>query len=373
MARHKQQETLSVAQEQKKKVSQTDNFKLTSLQRENELFQKRILEKTNTFFTQAQFFGSLLTLNEIQLIQSFVESAAHFLNANQVSYYQYNSKENHFTKSASYHRSKGLKIDYNGSINDRLLLLIRESRSVLSIREILHNEMLHKIWKSSESKALIYCPIFYENHFFGILAIDEIKFFHLNRETIKDAGIVAKLSALAIKNIKLHQRSISEKKIVQSKQLTEYQQFLKALNYEFKRAGRGELPLSLILIVLENRNHKNKLDDKGILLAQRIKKSCQKNLRDIDLNFGGDTPGTFWAILPITDFSGLAYVMERLNLVLNMDLAGQSNYLCHFGFSSLDQGIKQPKQMIETCKESFHLHRTVRMLLYNKKEQIKNS
>ena len=373
MARSKHREKSSFKLQKTESTIKIKKSKLISLQRENELLQKRILEKPITFFTQAQFFESLLTLNEIQFIQSFVESAAHFLKANRVTFYQFKSRGNHFTKPASYHFSDGLTIDSNTAINDRLLLLIKESQSVLSIKEILHNEMLYKIWQSSESKALIYCPVFYNNYFFGILTIDEIKFHHLNRETIKDTNIAAKLSALALKNIRLHQRLISDNSLVESKHLTEYQQFLKSLNYEFKRARRNELPLSLILIVLENRNDKIKIDKAGINLAQRIKKSCKKNLREIDLNFDSDTPGKYWIILPLTDFSGLAYVLERLNLILNMDLSGQSNYLCHFGFSSLDQEIKQPKQMIETCKESFQLHRTVRMLLYKKKERVMNS
>jgi hypothetical protein len=64
--------------------------------------------------------------------------------------------------------------------------------------------------------------------------------------------------------------------------------------------------------------------------------------------------------------------MERLNHIINMDIAGQTNFSNYFGFCSLDESIKQPKQMIETCNESYQLHRSVRSLLIEKKESIKN-
>ena len=338
------------------------------VQQENELLKKRILETSDTFFSQAQFFNSLLTLNEIHLIQGVVESSTKFLNASRTSFYQFSRKDLSFSKSASFSITDGLQVEADACTKDRILYLIKESRSILTIREILHNEILYKHWQSSISKALLYCPIFLGKHFIGILTIDEIKFHHLNRQTVKNLMVISKLTASAFKNVKGHQRIIAEKNKVQSQVLSEYQDFLKTFNLEFKRAHRNELQLSLIYIVLEARTKDQVFNKEGIELIEIIKSSCKKNLREIDLFFDDTTPGRCWILLPMTDFSGLAFVLERINLLINMDLASQSNYLCHLGFSSFDQEIKQPKQMMETCKESFHLHRTVRTLLNKNKD-----
>ena len=79
--------------------------------------------------------------------------------------------------------------------------------------------------------------------------------------------------------------------------------------------------------------------------------------------FADDTPGRFWIVLPHTDFSGLAYVMERLNLLVHIDLAEQSNLACRFGFSFLEPEITLPKQMMFACQESLKLHRTVEEII----------
>jgi transcriptional regulator with GAF, ATPase, and Fis domain len=353
-------------------IIRKNNAEKEEVQLENELLKKRILETSDTFFSQAQFFNSLLTLNEMHLIQAVVESSAQFLNASRTSFYQFCIKDHSFTKSVSYSKTEGLQLEVESCDTDRILNLIKESRSILTIREILHNEMLYKQWQSSISKALLYCPIFLGKHFIGILTVDKIKFHHLNRQTVKNLMVISKLTASAFKNVRDHHRIIAEKNKVQSQILSEYQDFLKTFNLEFKRAHRNELQLSLIYIVLESRTKDQVFNKEGVELIKKIKSSCKKNLREIDLFFDDMTPGRCWILLPMTDFSGLAFVLERLNLLINMDLASQSNYLCHLGFSSFDQEIKQPKQMMETCKESFHLHRTVRTLLTKNKEYDNN-
>ncbi len=346
---------------------------LVFLKQENTLLKKRIAELPETFITQSQYFATLLTLNEIQLVQGMVESVAQFLRANQVSFYQFSPSSGLFSRITRYQRSKGLVLDTQLQVADRLLSLIRESRSELSIREILHNEMLYQIWQKSASKALIYCPVVAGKQFIGIITIDEIRFVDLNRQTISNCKAAAELAAQAFINVKAHQSLLAEKNAIQAKLLPEYQQFLKTLNFEFKRAQRNNLPLSLLLIVLEPSNDKTPVTKDGIHLAERLQQNCKKNLREVDIVFADDLPTRFWVILPMTDFNGLAHVMERLNLIIHMDIAGQSAYLCYFGFSSQDQEIKQPKQMIESCKESYKLHRTVRQLLNQKKLEIVNS
>ncbi|HDL17632.1 MAG TPA: hypothetical protein ENH29_01095 [Bacteroidetes bacterium] len=341
--------------------------RMKELSREKKLLEKRILETSETFYSQVQFFESLLTLNEIQLMQSIVESTTKFLRANRVSFYQYNSVQNEFMKTASFHYSAGLSLP-NERVTDKVLFLIKQSQTILSIREIVHNKLLYKLWQKSNSKALIYGPVFSGKRFIGILAIEEINFFRLHRQTIKNVGGLCRLIALAIRNVRSHQKIISERNLVQSKLLTEYQQFLKTLNFEFKRANRNDLQLSLIYVVFEGTKQRGADEKTKSSLTRQIKKNCQKNLREIDLFFDDDEPGRFWVLLPMTDFNGLAYVLERLNLLVSMDLASQADYICHLGFSSLDHEIKHPKQMIETCKESYRLHRKVRSLLNKQRE-----
>ena len=332
---------------------------IQSLKAENDLLKKRILETPNTLTTQAKFFENLLSLNEIQLMQGVVESTAHFLNADQVSLYRYEKSTTSHFLAARYNHLDGQQLDTGSQGNDRIFSLIGESRQTLSFREINRNVMLHDMWRKSYSRAIVYSPVYHENLFVGILTIDQIAFQHFNRETARNLQAIAELTGLAFRNILASQRLLIEKNEAKSKLLTQYQEFLVSLNSEFKRASRSQIPLSLLYIVIESSFDGRSHQPASVDLAQQIQENCRKNLREVDMLFEGGQPGQFWVILPFTDFNGLSYVMERVNLTTNMDLADQTQFSCHMGFCSLYAGIQQPRQMIVACQDSLQLHRTV--------------
>ena len=342
--------------------------KWTRLEQQNQMLRKRILETRETFVSQAPVFEAFLTLNEIQLIHGVLESLTRLFRARQLSFYRYDEKTRQFRQAARFHSEQGWFSRGNMPLSDRLLFLILESRSVLTVREILNNEMLLKIWKSSPSRGLIYAPVFHGRQFFGVLTIDEIPPYHLNRQTVQNARAAAKLMALAFTNISAHQALLLERNNIQSKILTEYQQFLRSFNLEFKRARRNNLPLSLLHIAIEPASPRSMAKPPEELIT-RIRQNIRKNLREVDLLFADDLPGRFWVVLPHTDFSGLAYVMERLNLLIHFDLAEQHNIACRFGFSFLEPDISLPKQMMLACQESLKLHRTVEEILAAKQKK----
>ena len=59
--------------------------------------------------------------------------------------------------------------------------------------------------------------------------------------------------------------------------------------------------------------------------------------------------------------------MERINLITKMDLSDQTQFDCHFGFSSIYPGLKKPHEMILACQESLQLHKTVTELVHIRK------
>ncbi len=339
---------------------------VAALKRQNEILRRRIQEMPETFFSQAKFFECYLTLNEIQLIHGLVESLSKFLHAKQASFYQYSKNNKAFYCVARYNTHQGWEVNASQEAKDRILYLILESTSTLSIREILHNDMLYKIWGQSDSKALIYCPVYQGKQFFGILTIDELPVQHLNRQTVRNAKTAAKLAGLAFRNIRAYQKLLVQRNKAQSQLLTEYQQFLRSFNMEFKRAQRNQIPLSLLLIAIEPQRVGSSLKVPPELFM-RIKESIRKNLREIDMVYEDDHPGLLWVILPHTDFNGLAYVMERLNLIIHLDLAEQADFSCRFGFSFIQSDYQMPKQMLYACQESLQLHRTVEEIIARKK------
>ncbi|HHM24404.1 MAG TPA: hypothetical protein ENJ23_05105 [Bacteroidetes bacterium] len=332
------------------------------LKQEVQLLRERILNTQETFVTNAKVFEPFLTLNEIQLIHGTAEALAPFLHANRVSIFRYSAGTKKFRCAARYSQSKGWISRGSEPVQDRILQLLLESRSALTIREILNNEMLFKIWKDSASKALIYAPIASGQQFYGVLTIDELPAIHLHRQTVQNAVTAAKLMALAFRNIDAHHALLLERNEAQSKLLSEYQQFLRSFNLEFKRAKRNLLPLSLLYVAVEPLKQ-----DQGAPaseeLIQRVKSGMRKNLREVDLLFEDDQKGRFWIVLPHTDFNGLAYVMERLNLLVHIELADQPHLACRFGFSFLQPEIELPKQMLLACQESLQLHRTVEEII----------
>ena len=86
---------------------------LESLIKENSLLKKRVLDTPKTFFSQANFFSNLITLNEIQLIQSVVESTVNFQSANQASLYKYEKTSNKLHLTARHNHSKVLQLESN--------------------------------------------------------------------------------------------------------------------------------------------------------------------------------------------------------------------------------------------------------------------
>lgn len=340
---------------------------LESLIKENSLLKKRVLDTPKTFFSQANFFSNLITLNEIQLIQSVVESTVNFQSANQASLYKYEKTSNKFHLAARHHHSTGLQLESNSSIDDRILFLISEAKRTITIQEIYRNNKLYQLWQNSFSKAMLYSPIYNEDELIGILTIDDIEFFRLHRDTVRDMQVIAKLTGLLYRNILVHQSLLTNNKTSNSEDNTKYPNFLITINNEFKRANRNQLPLSIMLIAMEaNSEEQAQLLPESSLLEQ-IKSSCLENLRDVDYLFDGDEAGQFWVILPFTNFDGLCYVMERINVIVKMDLADQTLFTCHFGFSSSHPGLQQPRQMVQACQDSLQLHKTVSELVHRKK------
>jgi len=64
--------------------------------------------------------------------------------------------------------------------------------------------------------------------------------------------------------------------------------------------------------------------------------------------------------------------MERINVIVKMDLADQTLFTCHFGFSSSHPGLQQPRQMVQACQDSLQLHKTVSELVHRKKIKANN-
>lgn len=330
-----------------------------TVQEENTILRRRIQSQTQSFFLHATFLESLLTLNEIQMFQGVVESATHLLSADQVSLYQIKKGSDSFYLTSRFHRRSGLKLRPQPAGDDRILNQCIKQRKPVSILQIGRDKDLLSNWQGAGSRAMIYCPIYHENLFIGVLTVDEIEFHHLNRETVRNLQTIASLTGLAYRNIRAHETLLTNREEQETDRFSSYLQFLKSLNTEFKRAKRNQVPLSLLSLSVETGLRDDHHEQAPAALAETIKQGCRSNLREVDMMYQGEQPGQLWIILPFTDFDGLSHVMERLNIITREDLSSHADYSCHMGFSSIYDGIKQPKQMIDACLESLLLHRTV--------------
>lgn len=354
-------------------LPESEQIDCTSIIQENTLLKRRVLDTPKTFFSQATFFENLITLNEIQLVQSVVESSTNFLSANQVSLYKYEKHARRFSLTSRYNRSTGLQLGSHENIEDRIFYLITEAKRTLTIREISRNKKLYQLWQNSTTKAMVYSPIYFEDELIGVLTIDDIDWLHFHRDTVRNIEVISKLTGHAFRNITAHQSLLAQNNSDDSSEFTEFHRFLKEFNSEFKRAIRNKIPLSVLLVSLEVIHSEHSTEEPDPVMAHSFKESCLNNLREVDLLFEGEKSGQLWVVLPFTDFDGLSYVMERINLITKMDLSDQAQFACHFGFSSLYPGLQKPRQMITACQDSLQLHKTVSELVYIKKVRAENS
>lgn len=342
------------------------------LKEQNERLKKRILFSENDFLRLAEAVEALLTLNPIELFHGLTEHAAKITAARVAYFFQYRKGSGNFQLAVRYTASRGFLPPRNEILPDKLFQLLVQSRSVLTLREILHNEVLHRIWQKSAYKGFIYCPVVEKEDFFGILVLDQIPLFNLNRETVHKARILAQIAGKIAGIGRSHQHLIQELKRQEAKILPEPQQFLRAFALEFKRAKRNRLPLCLLLVSVEQPDGSSAELSKE--LRERLKNTCRRNLREIDPVFSAERPGMYWIILPHTHFKGLACVMERLKLTLHLELGSSSTLACRFGFSFMDRRTQKPMDMIKECKDSLHLHRVVEeMLVWKTRKDIETN
>ncbi len=129
--------------------------------------------------------------------------------------------------------------------------------------------------------------------------------------------------------------------------------------HEFQRARRYQLPLSVMMVDIDefkrvNDTHGHAIGDQ---VLQKVAERCRKELREVDVigRYGGDE---FVALLPETGLSAAGQVAERLRKNIaerTLDTkAGRITVTVSLGIALLDDGHLTPESLLDQADQALY-------------------
>ena len=221
---------------------------------------------------------------------------------------------------------------------------------------------------SFSTNSIVCVPLKVKNRVLGVIelinSLDEVQY---NDSDLKMLSAIADYAAIAIENANNYEK-IS--KLVITDDLTglyNAKQFHKLLDYEFERARRYKLELSLVFIDLDHFKRVN--DTYGHLVGSRLLSEIGHLIRDVirvtDLaaRYGGDE---FVIIVPNTSKSGTCTMISHLREAMReypfySDTGERIRVTGSFGIASYTQDMPTKHRLIELAdKAMYEIKRSTR-------------
>ena len=186
---------------------------------------------------------------------------------------------------------------------------------------------------------------------------DESKF---HEKDVQMLSIVARSTALALENAELHRRT---EELTVNDELTEtfnYRYFVQKLQEEKRRAGRYNLPLSLIMVDID---WFKKLNDSygheiGNLVLKGLSEIIKKCIRDVDIfcRYGGEE---FVVILPQTPQVEATQIAERIRqqiekAVIDTGKQGKLKVTVSVGATSYPENGKSQDDLLAVADQALY-------------------
>lgn len=176
-----------------------------------------------------------------------------------------------------------------------------------------------------ESKSFMVAPIKLDERLTGVINVadkcsaENLKIF--NEVDLKILLAIAREVAVAIENVKLY-KELNYLTIVDPlTRIYNYRYLSRSLDYEIERANRFSMPLSLIMLDVDNfKDHNDTFGHlNGDQLLKNIGAILHEHLREIDVicRYAGDE---FVVILPGTDIHGAKQAAEKMRVVIEKRL-----------------------------------------------------
>ncbi|SMF09190.1 sensor domain-containing diguanylate cyclase [Desulfovibrio gilichinskyi] len=306
----------------------------------------RIISQENTLGTLYEAAQGLRSLNEESIFPAVLEILRDFMSVEDCSIYTLEGDE--FKLNTAMRHGKSPLPDtipyYEG-----LMGLAAEDKKTVSIKDVANPE-------SMPLGIIISAPILADNqkHVIGVLNVEKMPFMKFNSDSVRIAGLVADWCGSSIENATIFQET--KDKLIADEMIDAYtyDYFKRRLREEFVRSRRYELDLSLILLEfpsLENASDEGRED---VLMAFSM--ILKNQIREIDILFLNDKPGSFFLILPTTPPAGARVVVKNiLNAFKALSMmafeSDASLVEIRAGVSGYSMDMEEPMDMVKAVEE----------------------
>ncbi|MEM7495771.1 MAG: diguanylate cyclase, partial [Myxococcota bacterium] len=259
--------------------------------------------------------------------------------------------------------------------------LVMQSKKPVVVENLSDEQQHVRLWRNSRGEpaeqlqrgSMLAVPMLHKGKGFGVMDFFSPHAYAFDREDQQLLHALGAQAAIAIANAQLYEETLRLSNHDPLTGLANRRALEQALREEIARSQRFAMPLSLMMIDVDNFKKYN--DREGHVLGDEalkcVAKCLQENVRQVDRvsRYGGEE---FCAILPQTTRDGAAYVAGKLRrAVLDLDIKGaqgQPN-----GRFSISIGVSQyPHDVRGSDNPSKRLVETADEALYQAKEDGRN-
>ncbi|WP_320169596.1 GAF domain-containing protein [Maridesulfovibrio sp.] len=306
----------------------------------------RILSQESTLGTLYEAAQGLRSLSIDSIYPAVLEILRDFMDVEECSIYLLEGDE--FRMDTAIRHGKGYLPDVV-PFGEGLMSLAASSKRSVSIRDVADTD-------SMPGGIIISAPILADNqrHVVGVVNVEKMPFLKFTSDSVRVAGLVADWCGSSVENATVF--AATKHKLIADESIDAYtyEYFKRRLKEEFVRARRYELDLSLIMLEFPGlSNASDEGRDEVLMAFSMILKS---QIREIDILFISDKPGSFYLILPTTPSSGARVVVNNiLNSFKALSVMAfetdQNLVELRAGVAGYFPGMEDPMEMVKAVQE----------------------
>ncbi len=213
---------------------------------------------------------------------------------------------------------------------------------------------------SKNTRSLVIVPMNSHGRTNGVITIESKEVSRFKEWDVQMVSIVARSAALALENAELHKRTEDMTIIDDLTGAYNYRYFIQKLQEEKRRAGRYELPLSLIMVDIDwfKRFNDTYGHEIGNVVLKKLAAIIQSCIRDVDIfaRYGGEE---FVVILPQTRAQEATVIGERIRrrvetAVIFNSKAGKLRITVSVGISSYPENGHSQEELVTVADRALY-------------------
>ncbi|WP_027722075.1 GAF domain-containing protein [Maridesulfovibrio zosterae] len=306
----------------------------------------RIISQESTLGTLYEAAQGLRTLSIDSIYPAVLEILREFMDVDDCSIYLLEGSD--FKLDTAIRHGKGYLPDVV-PLGEGLMSVAAGQKKAVSIRDIASTQDM-------PGGVLISAPILADNqrHVVGVLNVEKMPFLKFTSDSVRVAGLVADWCGSSVENATVFAETKGKLIADDIIDAYTYEYFKRRLKEEFLRARRYELDLSLILLEFPGLSNASDEGREEVLMAFSM--ILKNQIREIDILFISEKPGSFFLILPTTSPAGARVVVNNLlnsfKALSVMAFETDQNLVeLRAGVSGYTIGMEDPMDMVKAVEE----------------------